>query len=165
MEVTIKGAEYKIRKLTPFQQFHVARRLAPALWALGAAAAEVVKTAENVQKADTVDAEVVKTAENVQNTASVDKVPEDDPTNRMLTAFGPVAKAFASMSDADSEYILGTCLSVVLRKSGSGWAEVAPKGSQGYLAFDDITLPTMIELALEVIKENLGNFFDVLPGA
>ena len=148
MEVTIKGAEYKIRKLTPFQQFHVARRLAPALWALGAAAAEVVKTAENVQ-----------------NAAPVEDAPEGDQTNGMLTAFGPVAKAFASMSDADSEYILGTCLSVVLRKSGSGWAEVAPKGSQGHLAFDDITLPTMIELALEVIKENLGSFFDVLPGA
>lgn len=148
MEVTIKGAEYKIRKLTPFQQFHVARRLAPALWALGGAAATVVKAAEQVQ-----------------NGKAVEDVPADDPTNGMLTAFGPVAEAFASMSDADSEYILSTCLSVVLRKQGSGWAEVAPKGAQGHLAFEDITLPTMIELALEVIKENLGNFFDVLPGA
>lgn len=38
MELEINEKTYKIGKLTAMQQFHIARRLAPALWALGAAA-------------------------------------------------------------------------------------------------------------------------------
>lgn len=37
MDITIKGEEYRIGKLDGFTQFHVARRLAPALWALASA--------------------------------------------------------------------------------------------------------------------------------
>ncbi len=33
----------------------------------------------------------------------------------------------------------------------------------GRLQFDDIKMPTMMRLAFEVIKENLGDFFGALP--
>ena len=131
METTINGATYQIRKLTPFQQFHVARRLAPALWALSS----------------------------VAEGASAGKVVEG-----MLSAFQPVAEILSKMSDQDSEYVLSTCLSAVYRQQGNNWAMVSPT-SAGMMMFDDITLPVMIQLTFEVIKENMGNFFVELPGS
>ena len=38
MDITIAGNNYKTTKLDAFKQFHVSRRLAPALWALAGAA-------------------------------------------------------------------------------------------------------------------------------
>ena len=150
METTINGADYQIRKLTPFQQFHVARRLAPALWALGTAAADAISTA--------------KTPAADVTTSAHGEAPAHAPLSGMLAAFGPVAEAFAKMSNEDTEYILSTCLAVCFRRSGNGWAAIAPSGSGGMMAFDDINLPVMMQLAMEVIKANLGNFFDALPG-
>lgn len=122
METTINGATYRIGKLTVFQQFHIARRLAPVLFSLGAAAAN---------------------------------------EEGGLQAFEPVADALSKMSDADSEYVLMSCLDVVHRKQGNDWANVRARG--GGLMFDDISLGTMVQLTTAVIKENLGNFMDVLP--
>jgi len=129
MEVTIKGAAYQIRKLNPIQQFHIARRLAPALWALSSATESFALA---------------------------------KPEEGMLFLYKPVAEAFAKMTDEDTEYVLNTCLAAVFRQQGHGWAPVSVKGSQA-LMFDDIDLPVMMQLAFEVIKENLGNFFDALP--
>lgn len=126
METTINGAVYQVRKLTPYQQFHVARRLAPALWALSTMA----------------DGDTSGTLH-----------------DKVLGALEPVAEILAKMTDADSEYILTTCLSVVYRQSGNSWGPVAPQGSAGALMFDDITLPIMMRLTFEVLKENLGSFF------
>lgn len=151
METTIGGATYQIRKLTPFQQFHVARRLAPALWALGTAAADALRTVK------TPDAAVTESARG--------EAPAHSPVGGMLAAFEPIADVIAKMSDEDSEYILTTCLSVVYLQQNNSWAPILPPNRSGLVfMFDSITLPVMMQLTVEVIKENLGNFFVALPG-
>lgn len=46
MEIAIKEQNYRILKLDPFAQFHIARRLAPAMWALGSGVTEALKTGD-----------------------------------------------------------------------------------------------------------------------
>lgn len=137
MELTLGSAEYSTRKLSAIQQFHVARRLAPLLWALGEGLVQALSSGKSEISVDGVDA-------------------------NGLFALKNVADMVAQMSDADSEYVLNTCLSVVRRKQSGGWANIQASG--GGLMFDDIDLQTMMQLAVTVIKENLGNFFDALPG-
>lgn len=129
-ELAIGGNNYRIGKLTPFQQFHIARRLAPVLFALGSSAeqaADKLRASIEGQGLDT------------------------------LSVYGPVADVLSKMSDADSEYVLGTCLAVVHRQQGASWAAVHAQG--GGLMFQDIGLAEMMQLAVAVLKENLGNFF------
>lgn len=68
----------------------------------------------------------------------------------------PITEAIAGISDADSDYILDTCLSVVKRQQGTAWAAVFVNGAQ---MFDDIDLGALLQIAAKVIQENLGGFF------
>lgn len=78
-----------------------------------------------------------------------------------ILALKPVAQAVSQLSDEDSEYVLHTCLGVVMRDQKGQWARVWAKG--GGLMFDDIDLQVMMQLTFAVIRENLGNFFSALP--
>lgn len=130
MQVTIGDNIYAVGKLDPIRQFHVARRLAPALIALGAASVDVLKRGGNLSDAAAV------------------------------AAIGPLVEVVAQMSDADSEYVLKSCLSVVSRRSGDGWAPA--QNAQGGLMFQDIDITVMLRLAFEVVRDNLGNFIPAL---
>lgn len=131
MQLTIGDNIYTAGKLDAIRQFHVARRLAPALIALGASAVDVLKRGGDLSDAAAV------------------------------AAIGPLVEVVAQMSDADSEYVLKTCLSVVSRRSGDGWAPV--QNAQGGLMFQDIDITVMLRLAFEVVRGNLGNFMPALP--
>ncbi|KAA6459626.1 hypothetical protein DYQ86_16030 [Acidobacteria bacterium AB60] len=124
----INGIEYRIGKLDPIKQLHVARRLAPLL-------AEAVKAAS---------------------------VAEDE---SMLA--GPIAAAFAEMSDEDVEYVTTKCLGVVHRVQGENAFKVM--NSSGGFQYPDMGLTTILQLVVEVVKENLGDFFStgqsILSGA
>lgn len=99
MEVEIKGAIYRTGKLTPFQQFHVSRRLAPAMLALGKGA------------------------------ASLPAKEEGEPTStEELLAFEPLVDAVSKMSNVDSEYILNCCLDTCTKKQGTGWQVIRVAG-------------------------------------
>ena len=63
----------------------------------------------------------------------------------------------ANISDADSEFVVKKCLSVVTRKQGSSFAKL--QTPDGHMMFDDISLSAMLEITVAVIEENLGNFF------
>lgn len=126
MKLTVNDVEYATGKLDAFKQFHVARRLAPVLLALGGAAAGMMKVIAGAG-----DEEAMK-------------------------AMSPMAEVLANMSDADSEYVLHTCLAVAQRQSGAGWANVFIPGAG--LAFQDIDLSAMIQIAVATLRENLGNF-------
>ena len=72
---------------------------------------------------------------------------------------GPLAEAITKMSDDDTEYVLGNCLSVVQRKraNDTGYVNiwnVAAKAPQ----FDDIDMITMIQIVSEVVKGQIGPF-------
>lgn len=78
---------------------------------------------------------------------------KDDPSR----AFEPLASAFASMSDADVEYIQVRALSVVQRQQGDRWAPVFVQ--RGGIAFDDIDALAMNQIVFEVLRDNLAPFF------
>lgn len=128
MEITLKGQNYRSGRLSAMQQFHVARRVAPALTGLVAALGGASPSQEDFAK-----------------------------------SLAPLADAVAQMPDADAEYVLGTCLAIVSRQTEPNtWA---PVWRGGQLAFDDIDLGTMLQLAAKVIQDNLGNIFGALPAS
>lgn len=152
------GNIYKIGKMDTFDQFHVARRLAPALFALGGVAASMKDFfAAKPQDPTNGEEEVVE--------GDVPKMSGEEESS-IMEAFGPVAQAIANMPDADIEYILNKCLSAVYRLDNKAWQKVSVI-SQGRarLMFKDIDLPVMLHLATKVIQDNLGNFFNALPGS
>lgn len=102
-EIEVAGQVYRIEKLDAIQQFHVGRRLTPALMGLAAIASR----------------------EDAGKPISVEE--------RGLIFFKPITEAIAAMSNDDSEYIVRTSLSVVSRKEEKSWSKVqAPNGKLMY---------------------------------
>lgn len=139
MEIEISGQRYTVGKMDAFKQYHVARKLAPALFALGGVAAGL----KNLPKDDSGKLDIT-----------------DD---KAMIVFGPVAQALAGMSEDDSNSVLRACLGVCSRAQGAGWAKVLAPGETLKLMFEDIDLSVMFQLAMTVIQENLGNFFPAPP--
>jgi len=84
-----------------------------------------------------------------------------DGEDAFLKMLSPVIEQIGKLTQEDSEYVLFTCLSCVSRKvADEKWVRVM-NGNR--LQFEDIKMPAMMRLAFEVIKENLGDFFAVLP--
>ncbi len=132
-EIEIDGQTYRFGKLDARRQWHVVRRVAPAL-------AGVVSLVGAAQ--------------------------DDD--GAILSKIEPFLAALGRMTDEDTDYVLDACLSVVHRKvdGDRGWASV---GLSTALMFDDIGLATMMKIAFESGRENLGGFFaelrSMFPGA
>jgi hypothetical protein len=80
-----------------------------------------------------------------------------------VTSLQPMTEVIAGMSDADAEYVLHACMAVCQRSAGQGWQNVFAPG--GGMLFDDIDMMVMLQLAIAVMRENLGNFFAALPAA
>ena len=63
------------------------------------------------------------------------------------------------ISDADTDFVMRKCLSLVYRKQGETSKPAKVQAQDGSLMFDDITLSEMLQLTVTVIEENLGDFF------
>lgn len=63
----------------------------------------------------------------------------------------------SNLSDEDSEYVTNKCLWAVTMKQANG--QSARIMSAGGLMFQHIDLNVILELTVEVILENLGDFF------
>ena len=61
------------------------------------------------------------------------------------------------LTDADSDFVVHKCLSVIKRQSGESYAKLT--ATSGDLMFQDIGMKAMIDLTTAVIVENLGDFF------
>src|SRR5260364_478239 len=72
-------------------------------------------------------------------------------------ALKSLADVIAAMPDADCEYVLHTCLSVTQRQNGKHFSPVWNEQNQT-LMFDDIGLSKMVQIAMYVIQDSLGNF-------
>lgn len=72
-----------------------------------------------------------------------------------LPVLGPVTEILAHMTDEDSNYVIFSALSATERKQGDKWGPVVNGVS---LMFQDMDLPEMMRLVVEVLKENLGGF-------
>lgn len=140
MELTLGKARYRTGRLNAFQQLHVSRRLAPIFMAQVTGLREAMKDPETVE--------------------SLKKSTGESPHEMVIAqSLGPVMTAISKMADADVDFILTTCLSVVERDVGSGtWAKVlAPTGQ---LMYEDITMVDLIQIAAAVVRENCADFMD-----
>lgn len=147
--ITVGDYEYRIGRLPPFKQFHIARRLAPLLAAMSKGAVNAFGEQQSEAPALVVRAE------------SSNEQAEEQAQDSLIKFVQPIAEALASMSDADTEYVLNTCLAAVTRKQGERFAPVMVNAR---LMFQDIQLADMMQLTVAVVRENLGDFFPAPPG-
>lgn len=132
-ERTISGQKYRIGDLTPKEQFHVARRIAPIISDIAGAAVAALRA---------------------PGALDPDKMTEEA-IGALLVSF---AGGLGKMKNDEADYVIDTCLSACTRDQGNGqWAPVA--GRQGGMMFADIKLPEMVQLVVAVVQENLGGFF------
>lgn len=76
--------------------------------------------------------------------------------SEFLPILEPLSKIMAAMSDADSNYIILTCMGAVQRGSEGGkWAPVTTETGQFMYPLE---MAEMLRLVVEVLRENLGNF-------
>lgn len=136
IEFEIDGVQYRSGKLDTFKQLHVSRKIAPLVPKLLPAFAAIA-----------------------QRQKAIGKGLSADDVGIIAQAIQPVADVMSEMSEQDVEYVFGNCLAVVQRKQGKDWAYVWRNDS---LMFDDIELPTMTQIAMKVVWDNLGPFIQGL---
>lgn len=128
IEIELADQKYRVAKLDAMRQFHVSRKLGP-----------IVPT-------------LVPVFLQMAREGGVKDI------GASAALLQPFADALAGMSDADAEYVLATCLSVVRRKTNADtWAPVWSDKAKACM-FDDMDLGTMVQLTLEVVKDSLGPF-------
>ncbi|MEB2535905.1 hypothetical protein SB394_02850 [Burkholderia sp. BCCIQ04A] len=176
-EIQLNGGRYVIGKLNAMQQFHVSRRIAPIIppmipvlmkFYAELEQADVAREQARANAALAALAERAEGAEAAEAAAGAAPAPAADRSRELLSmvdAIAPVlqpfADALAGLKDEDAEYVFGTCLSVVERWQGAGWAKVwniAHKTSM----FDDIGIDVMLPLVVRVVVANLGPFISGL---
>ncbi|MBM5648267.1 hypothetical protein GSH05_09700 [Burkholderia pseudomallei] len=173
-EIQLNGGRYVIGKLNAMQQFHVSRRIAPIIPPMVPvlmkfyAELEQADVAREQERANAALAALAERAEGAEAAAGAAPAPAADRSRELLSmvdAIAPVlqpfADALAGLKDEDAEYVFGTCLSVVERWQGAGWAKVwniAHKTSM----FDDIGIDVMLPLVVRVVVANLGPFISGL---
>lgn len=137
--VQVAGVQYRVGRMNAMSQFHVGRRVAPLLFALGAA-----------------------------GVGMLGKEPPSGEDGDGLKAFvpmiAPVAQVLSQMTDTESEYVIAECLQVVEREVSSGrWGPMVSTDAGARLAhrmlFSDVDMRIMLRLVLESLKENLGDFW------
>jgi hypothetical protein len=147
MDVEINGQQYRIGKLDARKQLHVARRLAstPMSVLIGAGA-------EPGELPDAIRARA--------EASGFDPAEAQNLLPMLLPALS--LRSLGELSEADCDYIVNNCLSVCHRQSGANgaqnWLPVF-NAQAGQLAFQDIDLDGMLQLTVQVLRENLGSFF------
>ena len=82
----------------------------------------------------------------------------------LVTMLGPLGDMIAAMPDKDWDDLIATCMSVVKRKDGVGWANVWNSAADMPM-YSDMELPEILQLVGGVLKFNLGPFMAALPQA
>lgn len=136
-EFQIGDFTYRAYNMSARVQFHVARRIGPLLVQLLPVAPQL--TAPTPIGAD-------------------GKPATNDKLLFVATLIEPLSEALAKLSDADCDYVLDECLSVVQRRQEQGnWVNVwnrSAKASQ----FADIDLSTMLQIVVKVLASQLTPF-------
>lgn len=140
-QFTVGKHTYSAGALSARDQFHIIRRLAPFLSAIAPVAA-AFKGKEG-------------------SAAEIAKGMSEEELGKILPALG---NAIASMDDATADYVIFGLLAVVRRQEpqGLGWAPVAV-GTQ--MAFEDIGMADMLNLAMRALMANAKDFFSALNSA
>ncbi|MDR9089503.1 phage tail assembly chaperone [Burkholderia multivorans] len=179
-EIELNGTRYAIGKLSAMQQFHVSRRIAPIIppmipvlmkFYAELEQADIAREQERANAALVALAALAESTEGAKGAeapAAAAPAPERDRSRELLSlvdAIAPVlqpfADALAGLKDEDAEYVFGTCLSVVERWQGAGWAKVWSVAHKTSM-FDDIGIDVMLPLVVRVVVANLGPFISGL---
>ncbi|WP_322067599.1 phage tail assembly chaperone [Burkholderia cenocepacia] len=173
-EVQLNDSRYVIGKLSAMQQFHVSRRIAPIIPPMIPVLMkfytelEQADVAREQARANAALAALAGGAGGTEAPGDGTPAPEADRSRELLTlvdAIAPVlqpfADALAGLKDEDAEYVFGTCLSVVERWQGAGWAKVWNIAHKTAM-FDDIGIDVMLPLVVRVVVANLGPFISGL---
>lgn len=140
MECSIKGHDYRVAKLSVFDQLKVTRKLLPVLAGMMADFGSIRALLPADGKIDSAKFDALKPV--------------------FETLLPRIADVLSSLSEEDINAIIHPCLSVVSRKHMDGWT---PVFNSGQLMFDDIDLLTMLQLVARVVADSLGNFLPVNP--
>jgi tail assembly chaperone len=130
-EFEIDGHEYRISKLTAFQQLHVSRKISPLIPPL-------IPVFMKVSKAGGFKGDLSALPELLQ----------------------PFADGLSGMQDDAAEYVIGTCLSALKRKheESGNWTAVWNQSGKVFMFADLNDLSGMIPLVMRVIMDSLGPF-------
>lgn len=130
-ELTINGIVYRTGRMSALDQFHVGRRLAPVIARIGA----------------------------LNETSASDNGVDNGSTNSADDGrlFTTLTEAVSSMSDDECNYVIRKCMAVVARQQGDRYAPVWNRQADRF-QFDDIDMPSMLQLTIAVIQDNLSGF-------
>ncbi|KVD52061.1 phage tail assembly chaperone [Burkholderia ubonensis] len=167
-EIQFNGVRYAIGKLSAMQQFHVSRRIAPIIPPM---IPVLLQFYAELEQADVARAQAranAALAALAEGGAPGEEVAAPDKSRDLLSlvdavapVLQPFADALAALKDDDAEYVFGTCLSVVERWQGAGWAKVWSAAHKTSM-FDDIGIDVMLPLVVRVVVANLGPFISGL---
>jgi len=115
MEFEIKGIQYRVAKLSVFEQLKVSRKLLPVM-------AGMVSDFRNVQT----------------------QINDKDTEGAMSTILPKIANAVSAMSDDDVNAILFPCLSVASRFHMKGWVPVCQQGAMAFDDIDLLTMLQLV---------------------
>ena len=88
---------------------------------------------------------------------------DEDVKEAVFDALEPLSTALAQMKDEDADYCLDHLLATVYKREGdSAYSPVIVNGS---LAYADMDMPMMLQLAWKALMGSLGSFFPVKPQA
>lgn len=141
-EFIVSGKKYSTRRMNAFTQFHVARKLGPAVVPFMTAAKPLIAKYLEAKNSG---------------------LGEEDHFDS-VAALAPMLEVLSGLPTEDVDFVLESCLSVVsrLQDGDGGWADVWHKNAK-QLMFQDIDMPTMVMISGHVIKENLADFMRALP--
>lgn len=142
-EFEVGGKRYRVGKLDAFKQLHLARKIGPII-------TKIAPQFASMQPAET------------EATGPV-PLPTAQSLGDVIKLVDPVIQALSDLKEDDVNYIARLCLSVVQREEGvNSW--IAPwNAAAGRLQFQDIELPELVEICVNVIQENLGRFLSANP--
>jgi hypothetical protein len=142
-EFTIGEHRYRSRKMNARQQFHCVRRLGPLFGQL----LNMAPALAGLTPGTLGDVEANKNFE---------------------MALEGFTAALARIPDADCDYVIDRCMEVTQRLqggNGSGqatWADIW-NARLNRMMFEDIELSEMFSITGEVLRDNLGGFFNTMP--
>jgi hypothetical protein len=127
------GKKFKLNKIDVFKQYHIARRLGPIMGDIFAIAPKLKDIKEDTEE------------KKLEAAAQIAK---------------PLLDGFAKLSDADADLVLlGLCSAVeVHQPQSNSWARVA---RDGVFMFQDLDLPTLLQVAGRSFLFNIGSFFNI----
>jgi hypothetical protein len=134
-EFELDGHEYRIGKLSAFEQFHLSRKIAPLIPPL-------IPVFTQLSKSGGLSGDLTQLPALLQ----------------------PFADGLATMSDTAAESILNTCLSVISRKAdvGGAYVRVWHKDRRVFMFEDLNSMQSTIPLVIRVIQDSLGPFIQGL---